>query len=430
MITFLSLNDAYKGYTIALCVVSMITLLVALVVYIIEKKRDPYTLLLAFLLVINIINLSSLSELNKLRSVNGSDSLFFVSTFVNTLPYFVHVAFCTGCIIFAIYSMYTYYINNKNKINAFSVKLALENLPTGIVFMSDNVELLLSNHIMHRLCKELTEKTLQSGLTLWDDLITLQNKNNCVISGEEPAFALPNGEVWQFSKKACKYQGDEYHEIKATNITELYNLSENARKVNEKLKFQQQRLETLTGIIQENAEKQVAVNMKVNFHDNFGNLLALAKKTLRETEDINNVKALVDYWGGLSDVITELSSDDNQNLTLEQIMHLANNLGCEIELIGEIPQQHFNKTTVLLCINEMLKNAYRHADAQRLTVNIVNDENEVNFTIHNETKNRIMQIKEGGGLTGLRQRIEQNGGKMSMDCAEGVTMTVKLNNND
>ncbi len=427
MENFLVLNYTAKGYIMALYVFGMIILLIALIFHMSEKK-NKFSVPAFLLLLVNLLNLSALMVLNDYHEFPDDISLNTISLFANKTPYILHVMLGICTIMFALYSIYALHKKSQNQVGVFSVKEALENLPTGIAFMSNNVNLMLSNHIMHTLSKKLTAKPLQNGLEFWNDLTNLQNSNKCVITGKEPAFALENGDIWQFSKTLCDYSGNEYYQLKATNITELYNLKEGTKTVNEKLAQQQYRLKKLTDIIEENAEKQVAVNMKIDFHDNFGNLLTLTKKTLRESEDIDEAKTLFEYWGNLSNMITALSSGKNQNLTLEQIMLFAQKLGSKIVITGELPKDNANKASLLLCINEMLKNAYRHADAHILNVDISHTKSNVTFTIHNETKSKITQITEGGGLTGLRQIIEQAGGEMVMDCSDGVKMTVKLYN--
>ncbi len=426
MLTFLNLSDIAKAYIIVLCILSFILLLITLIVHMVQKAKQSSIIILSFLLIVSILDFAMLAQLNKVGRTKYDIIVTQTLALCNRIPYFVHIALNIIFVIFALFAIYNLYKNSINKINTFSVKNALENLPTGIAFMTQDTDLLLSNHIMHNLCKELTDKALQSADVFWQDLTALQDENNCVIKGKEPAFILKNGNVRQFSKTLCMYNGDEYYEFKATDITELYNLSENTRRINEKLKQQQQRLEKLTDIIEENAERGVALNMKINFHDNFGNLLTLTKKALRENENIDETRTLVDYWKNLNNVITELSSDDKQKLSLEQVLLFAENLGCKIILSGELPKGEHNNITALLCINEMLKNAYRHADAKKLTVKISHTHSEINLIIHNETKSKLPEIKEGGGLSSLRERIEQAGGTMCMTCDDGVSMSVKL----
>ncbi len=424
--TFLELTDTAKAYMLVLCIAGFILLLISLIAYISQKYKTPHLAVLSFLLILSILNLSALLQLNKIGRAKYDISLTQIYALSNSIPYLVQIALNLFFISFALLSIYKVYKFSKDQINAFSVKEALENLPTGIAFMTNEVELLLSNQIMHNLAKELTGKTLRNADVFWQDLTTLQDKDSCVIKGKSPAFILTDGRVWQFSKTLCSYNGNEYREFKAIEITEFYTLSENMRNVNEKLMQQQQRLKKLEDIIEENAERHVAVNMKINFHDNFGNLLTLTKKTLRESKSTDEAKALVDYWGNLNGIIKELSSDDRQRLSLEQIMLFAEKLGCEIILSGDIPRYEHNKTTTLLCINEMLKNAYRHAGARMLTVNISQTADTIKLIIQNETEHRFPEIKEGGGLLGLRQRIEQAGGTMKISCDDVVRMSVKM----
>ncbi len=424
-LAFSAISDAAKAYIILLVMLSTILLLVALIFHIVEKSKSYRVALLCSLLALSILNYSALSELNKVGREKYHSLSMPVFSPSNSIPYYLHIILSLLMIIYAVATTYKLYQNDKNRINTFSVKESLENLPTGIAFMTSDEELILSNHIMHSLYKELAKKPLRSAAGLWQDITALQGKNNCVIKGKEPAFILDTGRVWQFSKSQCRYNDEDYLEFKATDITELYNLSENTRNLNERLLQQHTRLKKLDDIIEENAGAQVAVNMKINFHDNFGNLLTLTKKTLREKENTGEVKTLVEYWGNLNNVVCELSRDDRQRITLEQVMLFADKLGCEISLSGELPTQEHNKTTILLCINEMIKNAYRHAGANKLMVNISHTPG-IQLTIQNETEHIITEIKEGSGLSGLRQRIEQSGGEMSMSCDNGVTMSVKL----
>ncbi len=424
--TFLSLNDTAKAYILALCIISFVLLLIALVAYMVEKYKRSRIVVILFMLAYSIVNFSALLQLNKIGRAMYNVSLTREIALFNSIPYFFHIAINLVFVGFALFSIYSLYKSSKNKINTFSIKEALENLPTGIAFKTKHSDLLLANHIMHNLCKEITGKALQNAKTFWDDINAIQSKENCVIKSNEPAFVLKNGDIWQFSKTMHIYSGDEYCEYKATNITQLYNLSEDMRNVGEKLMQQHQRLKKLTDIIEDNAEIGVALNMKINFHDNFGNLLALTKKAIIEGENIDEAKTLVDYWKNLNSTIKELSSNDKQSLTLEQVMLFANKLGCEILIKGEMPRDEHNKIITLLCINEMLKNAYMHAGAQKLSVNILQSEGAINFTIQNNVTHELYEIKEGGGLSSLRQRIEKAGGAMTMSCNDGVTMSVKL----
>ncbi len=424
--SFFSIDMISRGYIVAVVMVSFIALIIGFITHMMIKQNKSISMITAALILITLIDAAVLLMCNNIEVPGTVVAMLAVPQFVGAKPYIVHIVLAVGCIIFVIYTTYKLHIKNRNAINVFSIKEAMETLPTGMAFMSQGVGLHLSNHIMHLLCRELTGKDLLVGHKFWQDIQDMKSDERCVINDTDPAFMLPDGRVWQFAKTLCPWYDGDYYEIKATDITELYNLSKNTEQLNEVLAKQQDRLKELTNIIEQNAQEQVAVNMKVNFHDNFGNLLALTKKTLRESPSLEQAKVLAGHWAGLTGIITELSNDRHHSPTLPQILDFGTKLGCEVIINGDLPEDEENKTTILLCINEALKNAYCHANAHKLTVDITQTQEQICVSIHNEDKNASPNITEGGGLTGLRQRIEQAGGTMEIVCEDGVTMYVQL----
>ncbi len=424
--SFLSLNATAQGYVAALMMLNFIVLLVAFIAELMTKCHIVKRITLFLCMIISILCFSAFVERIYFENAESDTELWEVVKFVDAVPVFIYVIGGIAMLTYAVYAIGSTFQNNRNTINRFSVKEAIENLPSGIAFMSKDRELCLANHVMNGLSKEITGKPLHSGRKFWEDILAMKNEDTCVLKSEEPAYALPTGEIWQFSKTTCTWNGESYDEVKATDITQLYKLRENTRNINEKLSKQQQRLKELTDRIEENMEEQVAVNMKVNFHDNFGNLLTLTKKTLREAPDIDESRTLIRYWEDLTDMIYELSSDEKHKLTLEQIKLFGNKLGLELQIEGELPMWEEHKMVILLCVNEMLKNTYRYASADKLVVQMNETVDEILVRIYNDDKNPPREMKEGGGLSGLRQRIERAGGEMKLLCESGVTMLVKL----
>ncbi len=423
---FLALNATAQGYMAAFMLLTYIVLLIAFIAELMGKKHIIRRSTLFLLIITSLLCFSAFMERIYFQNYRIEFELLEITRITDVIPLYIYIIGGVASITFAVYVIYDMFQYNKSTINRFSVKEAIENLPTGIAFMTKDIDLCLSNHIMNGLSKELTGKTLHSGEELWADILELQSQDTCVLNSKEPAFVLSTGEIWQFSKTTCTWNGENYEQIKATDITQLYKLSAHTKRVNEKLSKQQQRLKELTDRIEHNVEQQVTVNMKVNFHDNFGNLLTLTKKTLREKPDIDESRALIQYWEDLTDMIHELSSEDKHKLTLEQIKLFAAKLGFRLLIDGELPTEKHHRMTILLCINEMLKNTHRYANTDKLEVYIIQTEEMILMRIHNDDKNPPLKIKEGGGLLGLRQRIEQLGGEMKLSCERGVTMAVKL----
>ncbi len=424
---FFSLTSNFTSYIIALITISFIFLIISIIVSIAQKKRYSLWIVLSSFLFLTTLDLLGLMELNYYTKEIYEFNLSIIGETIGLLPNSFHIFLGVGGIVLGVYTMYKTYKSSKNEINPFSIKEALENLPTGIAFISKNNELYLSNHIIHKIYKDITKKDLRSGVDIWGDISSFMDSSRCVIKGSRPAFVLSGAKVWQFSKSHYTHGDMEYDEIKAVEITRLFNLSKNMQEVNEELVKQQERLEVLSSIIEENTQREVVLDMKVNFHDEFGNLLALTKETLRKSPELNESKIMARYWARLSDIITDLASNKKEELSYEKILHLSEKLGCEIILKGEVPKDEEVRDIILLAINESLKNAYSHGKAPALKVEIIEDKDKICVIIYNEIKKPPFEIIEGGGLSGLRQRIEKVGGSMDIRVEGGVVMNITLN---
>ncbi len=422
---FLSLNVTGQGVITAVVMVGFTAVTLALIVNIIAKNSKKSTFVLSLLLVAIIVDLSALMEFINFSREDPNLALSTLAQAIDKIPHPLHVILGLASVGISIFSIYKVYKAEKDKINDFSIKEALESLPTGIAFVSEDNTIYLSNKIMHNLCKELTGKDLISGIDIWGELYRLKSSEKCVMKEENPAFILQGGKVWQFSKTVQKRRTGNYIEIKATDITELYNLGRNVGQMNELLLQQQARLEVLSGMIEQSTEEELTANMKVDFHDHFGSLLASTKQTLMQSEPIET-KVIAGHLTKLSDIISGLAEGDKPNLSLHQIQAFGKKLGCEVTVEGDLPTDDENKTTILLCINEALINAYRHANADKLTVTITETDHKVNVTIQSKTKTPLTEITEGGGLTGLRQKVERSGGSFSVKADDEVTIFVQL----
>ena len=74
--------------------------------------------------------------------------------------------------------------------------------------------------------------------------------------------------------------------------------------------------------------------------------------------------------------------------------------------------------TILRCAQEIVTNAARHAEAENLWLEI--SRNGEGIEIHARDDGRgATAIRSGNGLAGMRERIEQRGGTLSVETAPG-----------
>ncbi len=425
--TVFLLDDRAKGYLIAFMILNLTLSIFAIVMRYHIARQKKVNVGYITLSVINFFYITCLMVMNRCERKGFSIELSLLSKTAVNIPWYIPTLFSIFMFIITGITIRNLYQDTKRDLNVFSIKEAIENLKTAIAFIDEEKEIVLSNRIMENLSIKLCGHVFLNGDLFYEELLSLKECDNCVIKSLEPAFMLEDKKVWQFTKKTMQLKDKIYYQIIANDITELYHLNESTAKANEKLHMQQNRLKELTDKIEKNTEEEVALKLKVNFHDNFGNLLALTKKTLREENAVSESNIISDYWNQLNKVLCNLSQDNKQTLSLEQIELFANKLGCNLVITGLFPIQKEIKAVTLLCINEALKNAYRHANANSLMVNIEETKDKVHLKIYNEDREAPDVIYEGGGLSNLRYKIEQLGGVMDIICSQGITLDITLN---
>ena len=83
--------------------------------------------------------------------------------------------------------------------------------------------------------------------------------------------------------------------------------------------------------------------------------------------------------------------------------------GNEARLPGKL------EITVYRCIHELVNNALKHANATQINVQLVQEEDRLSFTVHDDGKGFSPEtVKEGMGLQNVRQRITALSGKFDI----------------
>ena len=121
---------------------------------------------------------------------------------------------------------------------------------------------------------------------------------------------------------------------------------------------------------------------------------------------------------------------DNESVEGEQlhrqVQERAEILGVKIIYTGEkVWESHISELmdTILL---EALSNCVRHAVASELYVKSGSEEQEWIIVITDNGQKTEKNVKEGGGLSGIRKRVEQCGGTLRI-CAESkFSIIVKI----
>jgi signal transduction histidine kinase len=72
--------------------------------------------------------------------------------------------------------------------------------------------------------------------------------------------------------------------------------------------------------------------------------------------------------------------------------------------------------TILRCVQEIITNTVRHSSAENLWIELVKTADGVEVRARDDGRG-VKQLKPGNGLTGMRERVEQVGGRLEIESA-------------
>lgn len=282
-----------------------------------------------------------------------------------------------------------------------AVKEAFDKFPTGICFFNSKGLLIISNNTMNAILYDQIHKELQYESELLNVLATCCD--NTLIS--------ESGTLWQFQRKKIKKNWTEYV---AFDITAIYKKNMELQKNNEELKNMLDNIRTTNRNIVEIAREQEILSMKMLIHNDMGrNILSLQRYYANGC----NPSEKEDIVRQINKTISVLNWEDDEEDEVDDIKELteiADSIGVKLEITGKMPK---NKDSIMLVadsLRECITNVVKHAEGDRLFVNITDTDTEHILEITNNGNKPKCEIVEGGGLKSLRKKIINENGKMEV----------------
>lgn len=192
-------------------------------------------------------------------------------------------------------------------------------------------------------------------------------------------------------------------------------------------------------LLAEGARDQERLRLSRELHDVAGHKLTALKLNLRalQQQTSGEVGAEValcttladELLGDLRGVVRQMRSDEGIDLARalgalaapfrKPQIHLHIDPALRIESL-ELAQ------TIVRVVQEGITNAVRHADANRIDVDLRQDGARVLLEVRDDGRGAA-RLREGHGLTGMRERVEEHGGELAIDrSGPGLTLRVWL----
>lgn len=315
----------------------------------------------------------------------------------------------------------------RKNISAWSVKETMDDVPCGVCVSDSWGRIVLSNKKMRELSRMLIGAVLQN----YEDLKQVLDGNKSVqgvtrLSPENSVLYLPNGTVWMFQNyMLTEEEVAGYLQTVAFDVTEIYFNSEKIRMKNEKLELLNQKLKKMYEQIDESIREQETLKMKMQVHDSFGRSLLTIRRMLEGNKEPDYMKNQLKILKQSVYILSGIMQDDTEKQYEESIKH-AEKLGVFVEIEGELCDEYQVALITDKAIRECVTNCIRHAHGRRVYVQSHKTREGWKVCITNDGERPKEGCREGGGLSALREVVERDGGEMTTKFESEFLLALKL----
>lgn len=314
-----------------------------------------------------------------------------------------------------------------------AIKESVDNLPSGICFADGNGVIVLCNRQMHRLCHALMGHDLQC----LDELRTaLKAPADGVtpVDADTKSLQFPDGTVWSFREsEITDAAGKRYTQMQALDVTALYEKRVELEAENAALQETNGRAKRLYAELDRTVREEETFAMKMRVHDDMGLCLLTARRALEENAPLSELQETGKVWLRVLDrtlangsAAGEQPEQPSTGAALKELLSSAEGIGVRIRLEGALPEDSASAYLLITAMRECATNVVRHANGSEMTVRIQSDERGTAARITNNGAPPAGEISEGGGLSGLRRRVESAGGSMRVESRPEFALTVTL----
>ena len=327
--------------------------------------------------------------------------------------------------LFAGIQMFGIFKRCRNYLRENAIQESLDNLPSGIVFFDGNGMPKLMNRRMHQICMNLAGRDIQN-ITELEEALSKPLKEQVFFDDDLKVYGFSDGSVWKFSEKEIiTTGGDRFSQFLASEVSELYQSKVLLKRENQKLQEMSAAMKELSKNVVTLTREEETLSMKMRVHDNLGySVLAAQRMLMRESEEDRDI--FLSQWKQTLDLLNKDNESVEDEQLHRQVKDRAKFLGVKIIYTGEkIWESHIFRLLDIILL-EALSNCVRHAGASELYVKFGSEEHEWGVVITDNGQKPEKNIKEGGGLSGIRKRVEQCGGTLRI-CSDPIfSITVKI----
>lgn len=294
-----------------------------------------------------------------------------------------------------------------------AIKESFDDLAAGLCYFNRNGLPILVNRTMDRLTFELLGHDLQYEEELQEAAARLEKR----------LFFSEDGKVWKIDSREMPGYGTEYS---ASDITTIYRNNLLLQEKNRQLQEMNAAIEAIGRNYAAIAREEEVLSMKMRIHSEMGSCGLSIRNYYKNGNSREQKQELVQKLREVVALLKGKSGRDKEENSIGELLRTAEAIGASIEIEGMIPEEEGAVDLLVLSMRECLINAIRHAAGDHLFVKIHRTESEYQVQITNNGRDPEGVIREGGGLSSLRRKIERAGGTMTILYSPRFCLSVIL----
>lgn len=307
-----------------------------------------------------------------------------------------------------------------------SIKEGSDNLPDGICFFDSQGTVQLINRKMMAIFVMLFGREIQTLDELQRALLCPPPEVECLDS-VILLYKFPDGTVQRFTESViADRNGEQITEVTAADVTELYAKQKELNSENSRLADANKRMKWMLDNMNDIVREEEILSMKIRVHDDIGHSILAAKKALMEYQDIAVIRENAALWENAVDTLYRANNMPAVRDEWETVQKRAQDLGVKIVLDGVLPEDAFVRHLLLLAVRECVTNCVRHAGGSSVFVKVSGGGKQTECEITNNGRAPRQPVVEGGGLSGLRRRIERQGGMIELVSSPRFVLRIVL----
>ncbi len=312
----------------------------------------------------------------------------------------------------------------RSELSSISIQEGLDSLPAGLLFCGTDGYIYLVNAKMTELMQRFLGVEHRNGMHMWQDIADGEIIGGSCQPMEGDILIRTESDAWYFSRRSFKINGIRHFEITAIDVTENMVALRRLEEESDLLLLQTFETERLAKTMEDLRREQEYLRMHSQVHDILGQRLT-AMQRLSQSGNLTDYSELLTHSRDAMRLIKE-RRQENADLLFAEIVEYFDNIGLKIELDPHLPHENSIAFLLLSVLREACTNAIRHADATRVFVTIKEIGDSYRIEIRNNGARPEHGMVEGGGLFGIRNRVEGIGGTLKVEVIPEFSLVMNL----